>query len=215
MKLSVAFLNLKPGTGKTTGAVWLSYALHELGHEVLYVDADKAASGLEWSDIIAAGDTASRGFPFRVIGMASPELHHRVPEVARPDEIAVIDVPQMEDHAAIARSAIRLADERIIPVAPHGIEINRMAPVLQEISDIDPLRARPGRTSVLLNRVVRSSTAAEEAREDLADDGYDVLSAEIPFLVKYSQSFGLPVKARATEFESLAHELLKRAEVTA
>lgn len=203
--LTIALINLKPGTGKTTSAVWLAHAFHERGMPVLLVDADPAASALEWSDL-------ADGFPFRIIGMPSKELHRRVPEVAKPDEIVIIDVPQMEDHKGIARSALRLADELVIPVAPHGIEINRMAPVAEEIEDAQPIRTRPARVSVLLNRVNRSSTAHVETREDLTEDGWTVLDMTIPFVNRYSQSFALPVKARATEFEALAEQLLKRAE---
>lgn len=201
----VAFVNLKPGTGKTTSAVWLAHAFHERGMPVLLADADPAASALEWSDL-------ADGFPFRIIGMPSKELHRRIPEIARPDEVVVIDVPQMEDHKGIARSALRLADELVIPIAPHGIEINRMAPVQDEIEDIQPLRNEPARVSVLINRINRSSTTHVETREDLTDDGWHVLTTMIPFVNRYSQSFGLPVTARATEFEALAEELLKRKE---
>lgn len=205
MSLTIALINLKPGTGKTTSAVWLAHAFHERGMPVLLVDADPAASALEWSDL-------TEGFPFRLVGLPSKELHRRVPELAKPDEVVIIDVPQMEDHKGIARSAMRLADELVIPIAPHGIEINRMAPVADEIEDIQPLREAPARVSVLLNRIVRSSTTHVETREDLTEDGWHVLSMTIPFVNRYSQSFGLPVTARATEFEALAEELIKRAE---
>jgi chromosome partitioning protein len=201
----VAFINLKPGTAKTTSAVWLAHALHEAGRPVLYVDADPAASGLEWSDL-------ADGFPFRIVGMPSKELHRRVPEILKPGEDAVIDVPQMEDHAGIARSALRLADELVIPVAPHGIELARMGPVIEEIEDIQAARTTPARVSVLLNRINRSSTAPQETREDLTEDGYHVLTAMVPFLVRYSQSYGLPVKASSTEYATVAEELTKRAE---
>lgn len=201
----LAFVNLKPGTGKTTSAVWLAHAFHERGLPVLLVDADPAASALEWSDL-------ADGFPFRIVGMPSKEIHRRVPELARPGDVVVIDAPQMEDHKGIARSVLRLADELIIPVAPHGIEINRMAPVADEIEDIQPLRDRPARVSVLINRINRSSTTHIETREDLTEDGWHVLTMMIPFVNRYSQSFGLPVVARATEFEALAEELQKRHE---
>lgn len=207
MAPTIALLNLKPGTAKTTSAVWLAHALHELGRGVLLVDADPAASALEWSDL--AG-----GFPFRIIGMPTKEVHRRVPEVARPDEVVIIDVPQMEDHAGVARSVMRLADELVIPVAPHGIEINRMAPVLDEVEQMNAARDRPVRVSVLLNRVNPSSTVQDETREDLGEDGYHVLAKEIPFVLRYSQSFAMPVKVGETHYRYVAQELLTRAGVT-
>jgi chromosome partitioning protein len=201
----VALLNLKPGTAKTTSAVWLAHALHERGRPVLFVDADPAASGLEWSDLAS-------GFPFRIIGMPSKELHRRVPEIAKPDEDVIIDVPQMEDHAGIARSAIRVADELVIPVAPHGIELARMGPVIEEIEEMQSARKTPARVSVLLNRINRSSSAPTETSDDLTEDGFHVLSTMIPFVVRYSQSYGLPVRVGSTEFATVAEELIKRQE---
>ncbi|MFD8833158.1 AAA family ATPase, partial [Bacillus subtilis] len=39
-------MNLKPGVGKTTSAVWLAHALHESGCSPLLVDSDPASSAL-------------------------------------------------------------------------------------------------------------------------------------------------------------------------
>ena len=49
--LTVTFANLKPGTGKTTSAVWLAHAFHESGHGVLLADADPAQSALQRADL--------------------------------------------------------------------------------------------------------------------------------------------------------------------
>ena len=51
--LSLALANLKPGTGKTTSAVWLAHMFAQAGNSVLLVDADPSGSALEWSDLAA------------------------------------------------------------------------------------------------------------------------------------------------------------------
>ena len=51
--LSLALANLKPGTGKTTSAVWLAHVFVQAGNRVLLVDADPSGSALEWSDLAA------------------------------------------------------------------------------------------------------------------------------------------------------------------
>ena len=51
--LSLALANLKPGTGKTTSAVWLAHVFAQAGNRVLLVDADPSGSALEWSDLAA------------------------------------------------------------------------------------------------------------------------------------------------------------------
>ncbi|GAA2738976.1 ParA family protein [Actinocorallia aurantiaca] len=205
MTLSVALINLKPGTAKTTTAVWLAHALHELGEPVLFVDADPAASALEWSDL--AG-----GFPFRIVGLPTRELHRRVAEIVRPGESVIIDTPQMEDHEAIVKSAMRYADELLLPVAPHGIEVNRMSPVINAIEDLDVVRPVAPRFSVVLNRINKSSSAPADYRQILTEQGYEVLQTMFPFVVRYSQSFAMEVSAAGTEAEELARELLKRSE---
>src|SRR4249919_4334346 len=129
--LSVALLNLKPGTGKTTSAVWLAHIFAQAGK--------------------------------------------RVPEIAYADDVVIIDAPQMEDHAGIARSAMRYVDEILIPCAPSPIEINRTTPVRDEIAEISSIREQPARSAVLLNRCIARAHSTVDAREALENLGYDVL----------------------------------------
>ena len=110
--LSIALVNLKPGTGKTTSAVWLAHVFAQAGNTVLLVDADPSGSALEWSDFAAMfpGLPPQAAFPFRMVALPSRDLHRRVPEIAQPDDVVIIDAPQLEDHAAIARSALRYVE---------------------------------------------------------------------------------------------------------
>ena len=143
--LSVALLNLKPGTGKTTSAVWLAHIFVQAGRQVLLVDADPSGSALEWSDLAAMdpGVPPRAAFPFRIVALPSRGLHQRVPEIAHADDVVIIDAPQLEDHAGIARSAMRYADEILIPCAPSPIEINRTTPVRDEITEVEAIRDTP------------------------------------------------------------------------
>jgi chromosome partitioning protein len=193
--LSVALLNLKPGTGKTTSAVWLAHVFAEAGQHVLLVDADPSGSALEWSDFAAMDPRLppSEAFPFRIVSLPSRRAHLRLPEIARVDDVVIIDAPQLEDHAGIARSVIRYADEILIPCAPSPIEINRTTPVRDEIAEVEALRDRPVRSSVLLTRCITRAHSVANARDALGDVGYDVLRTNVPRLEVYAQSFGLPI----------------------
>ena len=193
--LSLALANLKPGTGKTTSAVWLAHVFAQLGNSVLLVDADPTGSALEWSDLAALDPRLApeQGFPFRIVALPSRELHRRVPEIARDDDVVIIDTPQIEDHAAIARSALRYADEIVIPCAPTPIEINRTTPVREEIRDIEAVRETPARSAILLNRCITRAHSISDARQALGDLGYDVLASTVPRLEVYAQSFGMPI----------------------
>jgi len=192
---SVALLNLKPGTGKTTSAVWLAHTFAEAGHQVLLVDADPAGSALEWSDLAAMDPRLppAAAFPFRIVALPSRRLHLRLAEIAHADDVVIIDAPQLEDHSGIARSAMRYVDEILIPCAPSPIEINRTTPVRDEIAELEALRDEPVRSAVLLTRCISRAHSTANARDALADLGYEVLRTTVPRLEVYAQSFGLPI----------------------
>src|SRR6476619_5544600 len=103
--LSLALANLKPGTGKTTSAVWLAHVFVRAGNRVLLVDADPSGSALEWSDLAAMDPRLPPrlAFPFRIVALPSRSLHQRVAEIAHPEDVVIIDAPQLEAHAGIAR----------------------------------------------------------------------------------------------------------------
>src|SRR5262249_19253037 len=103
--LSPALANLKPGTGQTPSAVCLAHVSAQAGTRVLPVDAAPSGSALVWSGLAAmdARLAPQQAFRFRVVGLPSRELHRRLPEIARDDDVVIIDTPQLEDHTAIAR----------------------------------------------------------------------------------------------------------------
>jgi chromosome partitioning protein len=211
--LSVALANLKPGTGKTTSAVWLAHVFAQAGNRVLLVDADPSGSALEWSDLAAMDPRVApqQAFPSRVVALPSRELHRRLPEIARDDDVVIIDTPQLEDHTAIARSALRYADEIVIPCAPTPIEINRTTPMRDEIAEMEPVRDRPARSAILLNRCITRAHSVSGARQVLQDLGYDVLPTTVPRLELYAQSFGLPIPDTGSDvWRQVALDLIAR-----
>ena len=83
-----------------------------------------------------------QAFPFRIVALPSRQLHIRLPGIARDTDVVITGTPQIEDHAAIARPALRYADEIVIPCAPNPIEINRTTPVRDEIAEAGSVRDR-------------------------------------------------------------------------
>ncbi len=195
--LSLALANLKPGTGKTTSAVWLAHVFAQARNSVLLVDADPSGSALEWSDLAAMDPrfaSPQAAFPFRIAALPSRELHRRLPEIARDADVVIIDTPQLEDHPGIATSALRYADEIVIPCAPSPIEINRTTPVRDEIAEVQEIRDTPVRSAILPNRCIARAHSTADAREALQGLGYDVLATAVPRLEMYAQSFGMPIR---------------------
>jgi chromosome partitioning protein len=211
--LSLALANLKPGTGKTTSAVWLAHVFSRAGNSVLLVDADPSGSALEWSDLAAMDPrlTPQQAFPFRIVALPSRELHRRLPEIARDDDVVIIDTPQIEDHAAIARSALRYADEIVIPCAPNPIEVNRTTPTRDEIAEVEPIRDRPARSAILLNRCITRAHSISDARQPWRGRGSDGLPSPVPRLEVYAQSFGMPIPDTGSDvWLQVARELVSR-----
>ncbi|MFI0425121.1 AAA family ATPase [Spongiactinospora sp. 9N601] len=206
--------NLKPGTAKTTSAVWIAHGLHEAGHKVLLIGADPGGAKLklapELSDGMGSTErwNARARMPFEVISLATRDLHRTVPRLAADHDYVVIDSPPIEDHQGIAVSALRVADLAVIPVAPTTAEIDRMAPVLAVVEEVDALRAEPLPTCVLLNRCVTNAASTGEADRVLTAQGHRVLAARIPRLELFAQSHGAPVLAAGTAYEAATAELL-------
>jgi len=202
---SIAFANLKPGTGKTTSAVLLAYALHRRSVDVVLVDSDPAASALAWSDAVG-------GFPFGVYGLAVKDAGRRLSGLGGPDSVLVVDLPQAEDHGAIVRSVLRRVDEVTIPVAPTTIEIERTSGIADLLEEVDEVRADPARVAVLLNRVVGGARSGPDARAALTELGYEVLGPQIPRREVYALAYGAEPDIRGGDpFDLLAETYLKRA----
>ena len=211
--IRLALANLKPGTGKTTSAVWLAHVFAEAGNSVLLVDADPSGSALEWSDLAAMypGIAPQAAFPFRIVALPSRELHRRVPEIAKADDVVIIDAPQLEDH--VGHCQVRAALRRPDP-DPVRAESDRDQPHVADAGGDLRGRGLPGpagRSAVLLNRCVTRATSTADAREALHGLGYDVIGTAVPRLEVYAQSFGMPIPGTGREvWRHVAHDLIER-----
>ena len=87
--------------GYMSGALKHFFDAHFLALGGALADADPGASALRWSDL-------ADGFPFRVAGLPVRDLHRRVKDLSAGADVVIADVPQVEDHAGIARSAMRI-----------------------------------------------------------------------------------------------------------
>lgn len=211
--LTCAYVNLKPGTGKTTSTAYTGAAWHAAGHDVLTVDADPGASLLRWADL--AG-----GFPWTVMGYPRPTIRGNIVTVMERSSYdrVVIDCPQMEDHASIVRPVLEFADVWIVPLAPAGIELDRMIDVARHMDAADYHRDVYGLRVVLLNRTNRPSRSSAKRRRDIPPDaecaeilterGFIVLDQQIPHNdARYRQCFGALPELAGTPFGDVARAL--------
>lgn len=88
--MRLAVVNLKGGTGKTTSATALAWALSTRGRTLL-VDTDPQGSALAWSE--------EASFPFPTIGLPVRDVHTRLIQVGADYEHIVIDTPSGDESA--------------------------------------------------------------------------------------------------------------------
>ena len=201
MTTTVTVANLKGGSSKTTTAACLAAAWHAAGLSVLGVDADPQGSLLRWSE---AG-----GWPLAVIGLPVRTLHTQLAGLSARHDVVVIDTPPLETQSGIVASAMRAADLVLIPTAPTPIEVERLSAVRQALDDVGPLRldSRPPAAAVLLTRTVAQAASTGVWRASLAEDGWHVLSAQVPRLEALAQAYG-DVVPQGGPYAVVAAELL-------
>ena len=184
----IGVINYKGGSGKSTTAAYLLHALRKRGYQTAGVDADPPGSLVEWSSFA--------DWEIPVAGLAVPTLHRRLWGVLDPDrvDVAVIDTPPLEEKEGIVKSAIMASTDLVVTMAPTTMEVRRTAPIWPAIDAVCSLRDDPPNVWVLLNRCITNAVSTTAVRAQLAEEGRRVLSAEVPRLERYAQSFGAPIR---------------------
>lgn len=207
--ISAAFINLKPGTTKTTSAIWLAAALHALGLRTLLVGADRGGSLERWAE--EAG-----GFPWATLSIHRRSIGRELPQHVRQGkyEALVVDCPQMEDHADVAMGAMTACDTWIVPVAPAGIEVDRTAMITPQMDAADAIRPESAERLIFFTRTNRRELAKSgvdlTTRETFEAAGLPVFIDQVPKNAKddmFRASFGYVPDASGTAYESLARYL--------
>lgn len=183
----LSVVNYKGGAGKSTTTAFLLHALaarDDVGG-VAGVDADPGASLVEWAAL------AEWSIP--VVGLAVPTLHRRLWGVIDRDRVDVvgIDTPPLEEKAGIVQSAMLVATDIVVTMAPTTMEVHRTTPIWPAIDGVCSLRDdNPPNVWVLLNRTVANASSTDVVREQLTGEGHRVFEQAVPRLERYGQSFG-------------------------
>jgi chromosome partitioning protein len=203
--ITLAVVNLKGGTSKTTTIAFLLHVMHEMGLSVLGVDADGENESL-------ASWQAQADWPIPVVGMAVPNLHKQLPGVVGDRYDAVgIDTPPMKEHRGVVLSAARIATHVVVPMAPTPIEYQRLGPVRQLLEEAADLRpdGRPPVMAVLLTRTVANAASTGVYRDQITKDGVTVLKATVSRKEAFAQAYPDPItNATTTAYGDALNELL-------
>jgi len=199
---TIAVVNLKGGSSKTTTTAHLSAQLHGFGLRVLTVDADPQGSSLRWAE--------AAGWPWPTIGLPVRTLHTQLAGLLGAYDVVVIDTPPLATQSGIVASALRTADLVIVPTAPTPIEVERLSAVREALDDVAPLRAegQPPAVRVLLTRTVASAASTGVWRRALVEAGWSVLGTAVPRLEALAQSYGDLIAPGLGPYAAVAEELL-------
>lgn len=175
----VSVVNLKGGVGKTTTALYLAACLQQRAALPVLLDADDERSALTWSQ--------QGTLTFPVVAAERDKLARQARRFEHEGHTVLIDTPPNSRDVLWAAAAV--ADRVVVPVAPTGLDVNRLRPTLELLLDIEATRGTLD-VHILLTRWDQRKRLAREAEALLSD--FPLLANRIRALTRYEQSFGAP-----------------------
>ena len=173
----VSVVNLKGGVGKTTTALYFAEAAKEEGYAPVVIDADMEKSALEWSHAGA--------LRIAVVAAEKDALARQARLLEKEGQIVIIDTPPNNRETLWAASAV--ADHVVVPVAPTGVDVNRLRATLEVLLDVEAIKGTLD-TSILFTRWNKRKRLARDAEELLSN--FPLLAARIRSLTRYEDGFG-------------------------
>lgn len=178
----ISLVSLKGGVGKTTSTIHLASVAAQEGYKVVVLDGDSEHSAVHWGQL-----AESLGkLDFQILPCEERTVITQARELRDNGHTVFIDTPP-NDRALLMKAA-GIADHIIVPVAPTGIDLDRLRGTLQLLSDTSALSNRDMDVAILLVRFVARKALAKEAEELLKD--FPILSTKIRALKSYEESFG-------------------------
>lgn len=177
-----ALVSLKGGVGKTTSTMHLAAVAAGEGRKVIVLDGDSEQSALNWSELSAI----RHPLPFSVQLCGERTLINQVRDLRQDGHTVFIDTPPNDRTLLMKASGI--ADHIVVPVAPTGIDLDRLRGTLQLLSDTSQISGRDLDVAIVLVRFTARKALAREAEELLKD--FPILDTRIRALKTYEEAFG-------------------------
>jgi chromosome partitioning protein len=179
VKMRIAVLNQKGGSGKTTVSLHLAHALSIKGFKVLLVDSDPQGSARDW--VLARKGEA----PFNVVGIDRAVIHKELTNLSQGYDYTLIDgAPRVSD---LTRSAIMAADFVMIPIQPSPLDVwavHEIVELVQEAAIYKPELS----AAFLINRRVVNTAIGREVAEVLEDYPFPVLKAQLSQRIGFAEA---------------------------
>lgn len=176
---TIAVLNQKGGTGKTTTATNLGRAFQISGHSTLLVDSDPQGSARDWSG-------ARPENPLIAVGMDRPGLLERDLRRVTNQEIIIIDgAPQVRE---LATAAIKIADLVLIPVQPSPYDVWATSDLVELVKARIEITDGTLKAAFVVSRAIEGTKIGREVFDTLAEYGLPVMKSKITQRVVFATS---------------------------
>lgn len=195
----IAVLNQKGGSGKTTIATNLAYALKQQGQKVLLADADPQGSARDWHD-------ENCGTLLPVVGLDRETLPRDLAAVNIGYDWVIIDgAPQIE---RLSVAAIMASDMVLIPVQPSPYDIWACATLVKAVKTRQEMTKGKLRAAFVISRSIKNTKLGHEIKEALDGYGLPIFNSVTTQRVAYPTSAG----EGKTVFQSQDKEAIKEIE---
>jgi chromosome partitioning protein len=203
---TIAVLNQKGGSGKTTITTHLARAYQLQGHSVLLIDSDKQGSARDWR-------AADENNTTPVIGLDRTSLDKDIKSLGMHDYIIIDGAPQATE---IALAAIRASDFILIPVQPSPYDLWATANLIELIHQRIGVTEGKLKAAFVISRLIKNTKIGEEVANVLNEFDLPVLHSRIVQRICYPNSASLGKTVFETErskseaileIQSLAEEI--------
>ncbi|WP_407543011.1 ParA family protein (plasmid) [Deinococcus radiomollis] len=195
----LALVSLKGGVGKTTSTMHLASVAAMAGHTVTVLDGDNEKSAVHWAHLASTLGP----LPYSVTACDERTVITQAKALREAGHVVILDTPP-NDRTLLLKAA-GIADHILVPVAPTGIDLDRLRGTLQLLADAQELTGRALDIAILLVRFTARKALAQEAETLLKE--FPILDTRIRALKAYEESFG-SAPTYLEEYEHVWRELV-------
>jgi len=166
--------NIKGGSGKSTTAIHLAAYLHNKKIKTAVVDCDGQQTISAWINLVSNLEDVT------IFKSTNPDdIEDAILELEQTHDAVIVDVAGSSEE--LMKIVLSLSNRTLIPLAPSPLDITSTVSTIKQVIRARRRTAKEISATVLLNKVVKNTTLAQETREMFVNyDGIEFSSVEVP-----------------------------------